>query len=129
MPEPATTKTWSAGAGRAAGDGDRVVGQLLDAGDLQGVELRPAPGARGHGSDLLDVLEGLAAAAAAAQGLAGRRAELAQLLGVGRAAQRAGRGAAGGAQLQRHRARATHGSPPRRGDAGRAELAAALVGD
>src|SRR3954449_8590717 len=64
-------------------DGDRVVGEPVDAGHRQRVELRPATDARSlyHHSDLLHVLEGLATGPAAAQRLAGRGAEFAQVLG------------------------------------------------
>ena len=88
------------------GDGDGVRAQPLDVGDPQRVEA----GAATHGrrraagrwsarwarpSDLLDVLERFAAGAAAPQGLAGRGAEAGGLLGVRRAAARAGHRAPG----------------------------------
>ena len=108
--------------GRALeGDRGRVVGERLDAGDGERVEVGASR------SDRLHRLERLAAGAAAVQRLAGGGAELGGPLGVRRAAARAG---------DRRRARPASAGPGRSGAARRAagrcrrrRASAALRGD
>ena len=74
---------------RLQGDDDGVAGLAADVDDIEGMEACHVS-VSGVRSDALEVVEGFEAVGAAVAGLARGRAELADLLGAGRAAARAG---------------------------------------